>query len=101
MNPRAFLEVADELATGIHEGFWRSAVSRAYYGAFHAARQLLVTCGFEVPRVDRAHAYLSMRLSNSQNASNKAFCPSRSGREDSIEEPRDLGHLFVLCPSPE
>ncbi len=65
MNPRDFLEVADELATGAHEAHWRSAVSRAYYGAFHVGRELLVRCGFIVPEDDKAHAYVYMRLSNS------------------------------------
>ena len=30
MNPRDFLELADEWLTGVREGEWRSAVSRAY-----------------------------------------------------------------------
>jgi uncharacterized protein (UPF0332 family) len=38
MKARDFLDVAEELAGGIHEGHWRSAVSRAYYAAFHAGR---------------------------------------------------------------
>jgi uncharacterized protein (UPF0332 family) len=64
MTGRDFLDVADELATGAHEGHWRSAVSRAYYAAFHFARDLFHRCGFAVPRAERAHNYLSMRLSN-------------------------------------
>jgi uncharacterized protein (UPF0332 family) len=64
MKPQDFLDVADELAGGPHEGHWRSAVSRAYYSAFHAARALLRRCGFHVPRDDKAHAYLRMRLTN-------------------------------------
>jgi uncharacterized protein (UPF0332 family) len=65
MNARQFLDVAEELLEGIHEGHWRSAVSRAYYAAFHAARRLLIQCGFTVPQEERAHAYLRMRLMNS------------------------------------
>jgi uncharacterized protein (UPF0332 family) len=65
MNPRAFLNVADDLLDGNDEEQWRSAVSRAYYAAFHVARQLLVRCGFVVPRAERAHAYVTMRLANS------------------------------------
>jgi uncharacterized protein (UPF0332 family) len=37
MNPHDFLEVANEWLTGIREAEWRSAVSRAYYAAFHVA----------------------------------------------------------------
>lgn len=68
MTPREFLDAADEYAAGPHEGRWRSAISRGYYAAFHASRILLSQCGFDVPFADRAHVYLSRRLSNSGNA---------------------------------
>src|SRR5205823_4843633 len=32
--------------------------------AFHVARRLLLNLGFAVPRADRAHAYLWLRLGN-------------------------------------
>ena len=59
-----FLTLAERWANGTSEGEWRSAVSRAYYAAFHEARELLRDLGFRVPRGDQAHAYLWMRLSN-------------------------------------
>jgi uncharacterized protein (UPF0332 family) len=65
MNPRDFLDTADDLASGSREADWRSAASRAYYAAFHAGRELLRQCGFVVPRADTAHAYVWMRLGNS------------------------------------
>jgi uncharacterized protein (UPF0332 family) len=65
MDFRDFLTVASDLATGTTEAEWRSAVSRAYYAAFHVGCQLLRGLGFAVPRADRAHAYLWLRLSNS------------------------------------
>jgi uncharacterized protein (UPF0332 family) len=65
MKPRDFLELADTLCTEITEAAWRTAVSRAYYAAFHTARQLLRQCGFAVPPADQAHAYLWLRLANS------------------------------------
>jgi uncharacterized protein (UPF0332 family) len=68
MNPRDLLDVADELATGPNEAAWRSAISRAYYAAFHVARQLLEQCGFSPPRADQADAYLWLRLHNSGHA---------------------------------
>lgn len=76
MNPHDFLEVANEWITSVREVDWRSAVSRAYYGAFHVARLLLERCGFSVPRGDQAHGYLWLRLANSgrpavENAGNK------------------------------
>jgi uncharacterized protein (UPF0332 family) len=64
MDRRDLLEVADDLLGGLKEAHWRSAVSRAYYAAFHAARALLHQCGFAVPKAEQAHAYLWLRLSN-------------------------------------
>jgi uncharacterized protein (UPF0332 family) len=65
MDPHQFLDVADELSRGLSEAEWRSAVSRAYYAAFHVARNLFETCGFRVPQAEQAHGYLWLRLSNS------------------------------------
>ncbi len=59
-----FLEVAEDLMQATTEAAWRSAVSRAYYSAFHKARDLLGDLGFAVPRADQAHAYLWLRLAN-------------------------------------
>ena len=56
--------LAESWINGVTEA-GRSAVSRAYYAAFHQARQLLRDVGFRVPRGDQAHAYLWLRLSNS------------------------------------
>jgi uncharacterized protein (UPF0332 family) len=67
MTPRQFLDVAEELLEGAHEGHWRTSVSRSYYAAFHAARLLFVQCGFVVPRDQKAHKYLMMRLQNSDH----------------------------------
>jgi uncharacterized protein (UPF0332 family) len=64
MNWRDFLVLAARLATGTTEADWRTAVSRAYYAAFHVARRLLTDLSFTVPRADRAHQYLVFRLSN-------------------------------------
>src|SRR5437870_13362662 len=64
MNGRDFLSVAKDLLTSPTEAAWRTSVSRAYYAAFYVARQLLEDLGFAVPRGERAHAYLWLRLSN-------------------------------------
>jgi uncharacterized protein (UPF0332 family) len=68
MNWRDFLPLAARLAAGASEADWRTAVSRAYYAAFHVARRLLTDLNFTVPRADRAHQYLVFRLSNSGEA---------------------------------
>jgi uncharacterized protein (UPF0332 family) len=65
MNWREFVQLATRLATATTEAEWRTAVSRAYYAAFHVARQLFSDLQFAVPRADRAHQYLVFRLSNS------------------------------------
>jgi uncharacterized protein (UPF0332 family) len=65
MNWRDFLLLAARLAADAAEAEWRTAVSRAYYAAFHVGRRLLSDLKFAVPRADRAHQYLVFRLSNS------------------------------------
>ena len=54
MNWREFLSLAARLASGGAEADWRTAVSRAYYAAFHVARRLFADLNFTVPRADRA-----------------------------------------------
>jgi uncharacterized protein (UPF0332 family) len=65
IDARDFLAQAERWIQETDEAHWRSAVSRAYYAAFHVARDLFRDLGFQVPRAGIAHAYLSMRLSNS------------------------------------
>ena len=65
MDPDEFLVIAGESATGARQGDWRTAASRAYYAAFHVARNLLRGAGFAVPAAHLAHNYLDARLLNS------------------------------------
>jgi hypothetical protein len=67
MNPRDFLTLAQSEIGQSSEAAWRSALS-AYYATFHVARDLLVGLGFRVPRADRAHAHLWLRLHNCGDA---------------------------------
>ncbi len=64
IRPEAFLLQAERWVVEPNEEDWRSAVSRAYYAAFHAARELFWALGFRVPRAAKAHSYLWLRLSN-------------------------------------
>ena len=64
MTGRDFLAVARQCAAMTSEPWWRTAVGRAYYAAFHEARELLTDLGFTVPPDERAHKYLIYRLSN-------------------------------------
>ncbi len=63
-----FLKFAERSATGPTETDWRTAVSRAYYAAFHEARDFLTALGFQTPRADVAHAFLWRRLQNCGHA---------------------------------
>ena len=67
MNGRDFLSLAKQWAKSRSEAERRTAVSRAYYAAFHVAREIFEDFGFDVPRSDRAHKYLAFRLGNSGN----------------------------------
>ena len=56
------LKLAEVLSRGTSESEWRCAVGRAYYAAFHQARDLLQTLGFQIPRAELVHAFLWKRL---------------------------------------
>ena len=68
MNFREFLPLAEELIVRNSEAAWRTAVSRAYYAAFHVACDFMRALGFAVPKADRAHGYLWLRLQNCGNS---------------------------------
>jgi uncharacterized protein (UPF0332 family) len=65
MNPDDFLELAQRLAAGPGEAELRSAVSRAYYGLFHAARILVAACEVTTPESAEAHTKVCLCLQNS------------------------------------
>jgi uncharacterized protein (UPF0332 family) len=65
MTGRDFLSVALTLAADSSEAAWRSAISRAYYAAFHVARELLINLGFKVAGGSGTHDFLWLRLQNS------------------------------------
>src|SRR5205809_4179227 len=68
MDERDFLALAKFLVVQTGQAAWRSGISRAYYAAFHVARRLLEDIGFVVPRAERAHSYLWLRLTNCGDA---------------------------------
>jgi hypothetical protein len=68
MTGADFLALAARLVAASSEAEWRTGTSRAYYAAFHAARDLFESLGFRVPHADQAHHYLYVRLYNSANA---------------------------------
>ena len=56
------LKLAEVLSRGTSESEWRCAVGRAYYAAFHQARDLRQALGFQIPRAELVHAFLWKRL---------------------------------------
>ncbi len=67
MDPKDFLRVANDLAQSNKAAELRSAVSRAYYAAFHVARKLLVDMGFEISKGSGAHGDICNYLGNAAN----------------------------------
>jgi len=55
MNRLDFLQLANELAANTAESHQRSAVSRAYYSAFNASKELIESCGLRFPKTAEAH----------------------------------------------
>jgi uncharacterized protein (UPF0332 family) len=70
MDPRDFISLALRLTTSQNKADLRSAVSRAYYGAFHVARQLLIDVGLRWPRKESyaAEIHVKVRHCLSQSA---------------------------------
>jgi uncharacterized protein (UPF0332 family) len=68
ITPRDLINLANDLCEDDREVAWRTAASRAYYAAFHAAAQLLEQAGFEVSNSEQAHAYLWLCLENCGHA---------------------------------
>ena len=64
MTGHDYIALAKRLLADAEEASWRSAVSRAYYGAFHLGIDFFTALCFRVPQSDRAHSYLWMRLQN-------------------------------------
>lgn len=66
MDPRAFLIIANRLldAEQNPQGF-RTAISRAYYAAFHVAPELLERVGCGVAKGPQGHGQAQHRLNNS------------------------------------
>ena len=68
MDPKDFLRVANDLAQSDEAAELRSAVSRAYYAAFHVARKLLIDMGFEISKGPGAHGDVYKYLGNAANS---------------------------------
>lgn len=68
MTGEEFISVATRLLASSREGDLRTAVSRAYYGAFHLARDFVLNCGVVIPSGPEAHKSVRWCLANSGDA---------------------------------
>jgi hypothetical protein len=68
MNPDEFMMLAQRLAATSGEAERRSAISRAYYGLFHAARMIVANCEVVTPESAEAHSKICMCLQSSGHA---------------------------------
>ena len=65
MDFREFLVLAETLTEGNTEAEWRTALSRAYYAAFHVGCECLSSLGFRVPtHSEQSHVFAWRRWSN-------------------------------------
>lgn len=59
-----FISMAMQLLAGDSEPHLRTAVSRAYYGAFHIGRDFVRKCGILIPAGPEAHKSIRWCLAN-------------------------------------
>jgi hypothetical protein len=85
MNPDEFLTLAIRLSNSNGEAEKRTAVSRAYYGSFHAARLFVTSCGVKCPESAEAHDKIAKCLQHCGDPSAET-----AGRElDSLRSTRN------------
>jgi uncharacterized protein (UPF0332 family) len=100
MTGSDFLACAEKFSKGSTEAELRSAVSRAYYGAFHEALALLHVCGVWLPKTEQVHVKLGFCLRDCGDLG-----ATTAGRELEILRSRrkiadyDLGDNRFAAPS--
>lgn len=75
MNPSDFISLAVRLSNSSQEADLRSSVSRAYYGAFHLARQFLADCGLRFAQKDLYAAEVHKKV---------RYCLSEAANSDAV-----------------
>jgi uncharacterized protein (UPF0332 family) len=83
MDPRDFRELADRLAGGASPAEYRSAISRAYYAAFHVGIETLHALGFRVSRGAAGHGEVARCFDNCAN-------------QEAVNAARSLSNLHTL-----
>jgi hypothetical protein len=84
MDPREFISLAIRLSSSRRESDLRTAVSRAYYGAYHVACEMLEGCGIVFSGKD---------LYGSEVHRKVRFCLRESGSHDAAKAGEKLGSL--------
>ena len=75
MNSTDFISLAIKLSNSQQEVELRTAVSRAYYGAFHSVRELLEECGIAFPPKELLGADIHRKV---------RFCLANAGDADAL-----------------
>lgn len=81
MDPEEFIAVALRLAASQREADRRTAVGRAYFGAFHVARRFLTDCGLHFSRKEMYGAEIHTKV---------RYCLGRSGSIDGLNAGSNL-----------
>lgn len=75
MDPLDFIAVAIRLYNSHNEADLRTAIGRAYYGAFHVARQFVLDCGLRFPPKETYAAEIHTKV---------RYCLGEFGNADAI-----------------
>ena len=93
INGEAFVDLAIKLGNGTTEAEYRTSVSRAYYGAFHVARDFLAEVGVRLPAGPESHRKLRYCLKESgEEAALMAYKKLESLRTERNTADYDLMH---------
>ena len=84
MDPAEFIGLAVKLSNCQQEAELRTAVGRAYYGAFHSARDLLEECGIRFPPKELFGAAIHTKV---------RYCLSNGDNKDAAIAANRLGAL--------
>lgn len=89
IDPADFLTVAIKLSNGRHEADLRSAVSRAYYGAFHFSREFIEECGVKISRKQLYAADIHREVQFCLDHSGSTLAVKAAEKLDSLRERRN------------
>jgi uncharacterized protein (UPF0332 family) len=76
MDGKEFINVADDLAKAETEAHWRSAISRAYYAAFHVAKKAAIKKDIRLSKGPGSHGDVRhwLAIQNNQELADAGSC---------------------------